>query len=150
MFSVTRHSSTFKQIIQIQLWTFFEPMEWQSIQINFKLMQSRHNRLYYTYKFARDCNIIYSVEVTLLDTQIGNNINFHEPLTALFMIRFLGEKLWEALSFILPSTGCLFLAFFHLFIINSLSVNPTKWPNIHKQIVWRVVWVCLTILWVWC
>ena len=34
--------------------------------------------------------------------------------------------------------------------INSLSDNPTKWLNVLKQFVgksWRIVWVCLTILW---
>ena len=36
--------------------------------------------------------------------------------------------------------------------INPLCANPTKWSNTIKQFVdnsWRIVWVCLTILWVW-
>ena len=35
--------------------------------------------------------------------------------------------------------------------INPLSVNPTKWPNTLKQIVWvwRIVWVCLATLLIW-
>ena len=37
--------------------------------------------------------------------------------------------------------------------INTLSANPTKWSNTLKQFVGcfrQIVWVCLTILWVWC
>ena len=36
--------------------------------------------------------------------------------------------------------------------INPSCANPTKWSNTIKQFVdnsWRIVWVCLTILWVW-
>ena len=35
-------------------------------------------------------------------------------------------------------------------LVNSLSVNPTKWPNTLKPFVgkiWQTYWVCLTILW---
>ena len=37
--------------------------------------------------------------------------------------------------------------------INPLNASPTKWWNTLKQFVgnsWRIVWVCLTILWGWC
>ena len=36
--------------------------------------------------------------------------------------------------------------------LNPLSANPTKWSVTLKQFVgfcWRIVWVCLTILWGW-
>ena len=36
--------------------------------------------------------------------------------------------------------------------LDPLSANPTKWSNRHRQFVGkskRIVWVCLTILWVW-
>ena len=36
--------------------------------------------------------------------------------------------------------------------LDPLSTNPTKWSNRHRQFVGkskRIVWVCLTILWVW-
>ena len=37
--------------------------------------------------------------------------------------------------------------------VNPLTTNRTKWSNTLKQFVgnsWRIVWVFLTILWVWC
>ena len=37
-------------------------------------------------------------------------------------------------------------------LLNTLSVNPTKWSNTRKEFVGnsrQIVWVCLTILWGW-
>ena len=48
--------------------------------------------------------------------------------------------------------------FFEIFLfpkilsLNPLSANPTKWSNTLKEFVrksWRIIWVCLTILWGW-
>ena len=65
----------------------------------------------------------------------------HSPLSQIWNMRML-----------IQSNPYALLGFNFLITVNPLDINPIKWSNTLKQFLhffWRIVWLCLTILWGW-
>ena len=65
----------------------------------------------------------------------------HSPLSQIWNMRML-----------IQSNPYALLGFNFLITVNPLDTNPIKWSNTLKQFLhffWRIVWLCLTILWGW-